>query len=216
MFPIDVLRFSEFRTIRNHLSETLMLNDIQITSDYMSRWVVLKRRVGAVKSQRVLNVLFYVNILQCFFVVKNFTANAIGDNGNKLIFEIWWNFFYDLFSIKNVADVNSIDSFVSKRNMEEIVLKLIIATLNLGRHIFFYIENYIVKNILRGVTEPDILLSIFTSMHSKFESVYMQTLNTIYQYQLQKFNNISNEQYKKRRLSTQESAKMQTNWFIYF
>jgi hypothetical protein len=25
-----------------------------------------------------------------------------------LIFEIWWNFFYDLFSIKYVADVNSI------------------------------------------------------------------------------------------------------------
>jgi hypothetical protein len=47
MFPIDVLRFSEFRTMRNHLSETLILNDIQITSDYMSRWVVLKRRVGA-------------------------------------------------------------------------------------------------------------------------------------------------------------------------
>ena len=39
-----------------------MLNDIQITSDYMSRWVVLKRRVGAVTSQRVLKVLFYVNI----------------------------------------------------------------------------------------------------------------------------------------------------------
>ena len=65
--PIDVLRFSEFRTMRNHLSETLMLNDIQITSDYMSRWVVLKRRVGAVTSQRVLKVLFYVNIMQCFF-----------------------------------------------------------------------------------------------------------------------------------------------------
>jgi hypothetical protein len=50
----------------------------------MSRWVVLKRRVGAVTSQRVLKVLFYVNILQCFFVVENFTANAvsvaIGDN----------------------------------------------------------------------------------------------------------------------------------------
>jgi hypothetical protein len=44
----------------NHLSETLMMNDIQIISDYMSRWVVLKRRVGAVTSQRVLNVLFYV------------------------------------------------------------------------------------------------------------------------------------------------------------
>jgi hypothetical protein len=84
----------------------------------MSRWVVLKRRVGAVTSQRVLKVLFYVNILQCFFVVETFTANAvsvaIGDNGNRLIFKIWWNFFYDLFSIKNVADVNSIDSFVSK------------------------------------------------------------------------------------------------------
>jgi hypothetical protein len=100
-----------------------MLNDIQITSDYMSRWVVLKRRVGAVTNQRVLKVLFYANILQCFFVVENVTANvvsvAIGDNGNRLIFEIWWNFFYDLFSIKNVADVNSIDSVVSKRNMEE-------------------------------------------------------------------------------------------------
>jgi hypothetical protein len=61
--------------------------------------------------------------LQCFFVVEHFTANAvsvtIGDNGNRLIFEIWWNFFYDLFSIKSVADVNSIDSFVSKRNIEE-------------------------------------------------------------------------------------------------
>ena len=81
--------------MRNHLSETLILNDIKITSDYMSKWVVLKRRVGAVTSQRVLKVLFYVNILQCFFVVENFTANAvsvaIGDNGNKLIFEIWWN-----------------------------------------------------------------------------------------------------------------------------
>jgi hypothetical protein len=100
-----------------------MLNDIQITSEYMSRWVVLKRRVGAVTTQRVLKVLFYVNILQCFFAVENFTANAvsvaIGDKGNRLIFEIWWNFYYDLFSIKNVADVNIIDSFVSKRNMEE-------------------------------------------------------------------------------------------------
>jgi hypothetical protein len=123
MFPIDVLRFSEFRTMRNHLSETLMLNDIQITSDCLSRWVVLKRRVGAVTNQRVIKVLFYVNILQWFFVVENITVNAvsvaIGDNGNRLIFEIWWNFFYNLISIKNVADVNSIDSFVSKRNMEE-------------------------------------------------------------------------------------------------
>ena len=77
-----------------------MLNDIQITSDYMSRWVALKRRVGAVTSQRVLKVHFYVSILQCFFEVENFMANAvsvaIGDNGNRLIFEIWWNFFYDV------------------------------------------------------------------------------------------------------------------------
>jgi hypothetical protein len=47
------------------------------TSDYMSRWVVLKRGVGAVTSQRVLMVLFYIIILQCFFVVENFTANAV-------------------------------------------------------------------------------------------------------------------------------------------
>jgi hypothetical protein len=75
MFPIDVLRLSEFRTMRNHLSETLMLNDIQIISDYISKWVVLKRRVGSVTSQRVLKVLFYVNILQRFFVVENVTAD---------------------------------------------------------------------------------------------------------------------------------------------
>jgi hypothetical protein len=41
------------------------------------------------------------------FFIENFTANAvsvaIGDNRNRLIFEIWWNFFYDLFSMKNVA-----------------------------------------------------------------------------------------------------------------
>jgi hypothetical protein len=92
MFPIDLLRFSDIRTMRNHLSETLVMNDIQITSDYMSRSVALKKRVEAVTSQRVLEVYFYVNILQCFFVVKNCTANAvsvaIGDNGNILIFEI--------------------------------------------------------------------------------------------------------------------------------
>jgi hypothetical protein len=79
--------------------------------------------VGAVTSQRVLKVLFYANILQCFFVVDNFTANAVNvaieENRNRMIFEIWWNFFYDLFSTKHVADINSIDSFVNKRNMEE-------------------------------------------------------------------------------------------------
>jgi hypothetical protein len=61
MFPIDVLRFSEFKTMRNHLSETLMLNDIQITSDYMSRWVVLKRRVG-VEIETFRYSLGYVNV----------------------------------------------------------------------------------------------------------------------------------------------------------
>jgi hypothetical protein len=44
---------------------------------------------------------------------------------SQLIFEIWWNLFYDLFSIKNVTDVNSIDSFVSKRNMEEFSVVII-------------------------------------------------------------------------------------------
>jgi hypothetical protein len=72
--------------------------------NYARRWI--KREVD---QDPELELLFYVNILQCFFVVENFTANAvsvaIGDNGNRLIFEIWWNFFYDLFSIKNV-DLN--------------------------------------------------------------------------------------------------------------
>jgi hypothetical protein len=65
--PKSVFKDQEAVKMRNHLSETLMLNDIQITSDYMSRWVVLKRIVGAVTSQRVVKVLFYVNILQCFY-----------------------------------------------------------------------------------------------------------------------------------------------------
>jgi hypothetical protein len=48
--------------------------------------------VGAVTSQRVLEVLFYVNILPCFFVVENFTSNAvsvaIGYNGNRMLLKI--------------------------------------------------------------------------------------------------------------------------------
>jgi hypothetical protein len=39
--------------------------------------------VGVVTSQGVLNVLFYVNILQCFFVVENFTANAVSVSMKK-------------------------------------------------------------------------------------------------------------------------------------
>jgi hypothetical protein len=64
--------------MRNHLSEILMLNDIQITSDYMSRWVVLKRRVGAVTSQRVLKVLFYVFKNQSVPIVSYSYTNSIG------------------------------------------------------------------------------------------------------------------------------------------
>jgi hypothetical protein len=101
----DVASFRLFKPVR---SEPLHDNNRKlITSDYMSRWVVLKRRVGAVTSQRVLKVLFYVNILQCFFVVENCTANAvsvpIGDNGNKSIFEIWWNFFYEILGILDLT-----------------------------------------------------------------------------------------------------------------
>jgi hypothetical protein len=117
----------------------------------MSRWVVLKRRVGAVTGQRVLKVLFYLNI----FVVENFTANAvsvaIGDNGNRLIYEIWWNFFYDIFSIKNVADVNSIYSFVSKRNMEEfsvVIMKRFRSNWfekTKGRHVTYNTRQYVLR-----------------------------------------------------------------------
>jgi hypothetical protein len=111
--------------------------------------------VGAGTSQRVLKVLFYVNILQCFFVVENFTANAvsvaIGDNGNRLVFEIWWNFFYDLFSIKNVADVNIIDSFVSKRNLEAfsvIIMKRLISNWfkkTKGRHVTYTTKQSVLR-----------------------------------------------------------------------
>jgi hypothetical protein len=87
--------------------------------------------------------------LQCFFVVENFTANAvsvaIGDNGNRLIFEIWWNFFYDLFSI---ADVNSIDSFVSKRNMEE--FSVVIMKRFRSKNIHTYVKLEVKKNSVIG------------------------------------------------------------------
>jgi hypothetical protein len=53
--------------------------ELESLSDWVRtiRSLVQERRVGAVTSQRVLKVLFYVNILQCFFVVENFTANAV-------------------------------------------------------------------------------------------------------------------------------------------
>jgi hypothetical protein len=45
----------------------------------MSRWVVLKRRVGAVTSQRVLEVLFYVNITLgvCYFFTLEFPLQPL-------------------------------------------------------------------------------------------------------------------------------------------
>jgi hypothetical protein len=96
---------------------------------------IIKRRAGAVTSQRVLNVLFYVNILQCFFVVEHFTANAvsiaIGDNGNRLIFEIWWNFIRTiLFSLpvnylKDLRDFGlnkgGVDPFSPKYRLSSII-----------------------------------------------------------------------------------------------
>jgi hypothetical protein len=72
MFPIQELRFPEFRTMRNHLSETLMLDDIQITNDYMSKWVVLKRRVEAVTSQGVLEVLWRLFVFSNQFELNLF------------------------------------------------------------------------------------------------------------------------------------------------
>jgi hypothetical protein len=77
--------------------------------DYARRWI--KREVD--QDPELESLSDWVRTIRSL-VVANFTANAasvaIGDNGNRLVFEIWWNFFYDLFSIKNVADVNSIDS----------------------------------------------------------------------------------------------------------
>jgi hypothetical protein len=80
--------------------------------------------VGAVTGQRVLKVLFYVNILQCFFVVEHFTVNAvsvaIGDNGNRLIFEIWWNLFsnqFDLNLFMITTENSSIFRLLTKESM---------------------------------------------------------------------------------------------------
>jgi hypothetical protein len=50
------------------------LNDIQITSDYMSRWVVLKRRVGAVTSQRIKPYILAYKLI----FSKNFTIVPTG------------------------------------------------------------------------------------------------------------------------------------------
>jgi hypothetical protein len=49
-----------------------------------------------------LKIFEIFKILEILKFFENFTANAvsvaIGDNGNRLVFEMWWNFFYDLFS----------------------------------------------------------------------------------------------------------------------
>jgi hypothetical protein len=105
---------------RRWIKETLMLNDIQITSYYMSRWVVLKRRVGAVTSQRVLKVLFYVNILQCFFVVEHLSSiicdvssfrlfkpvrsEPLHDNNRKLLHIPFANKGIDAINISNILN----------------------------------------------------------------------------------------------------------------
>jgi hypothetical protein len=87
-----------------------MLNDIQITSDYMSRWVVLKRRVGAVTSQRVLNVLFYVNILQCICDVASFRlfklvrSEPLHDNNRKFLHIPFANKGIDAINISNILN----------------------------------------------------------------------------------------------------------------
>jgi hypothetical protein len=113
----------------------------------VSRWVVLKRRVGAVTSQRVLKVLFYVNILQWFFVVENFTANAvsvaIGDNGNRLIFlstdclvlYVTWRPFvflnqFDLNLFMRTTENSSIFRLLTKESM-------LLTSATLGIRIFF-------------------------------------------------------------------------------
>jgi hypothetical protein len=102
----------------------MLLLQLSYILQLLFRWVVLKRRVGAVTSQRVLNVLFYLNILQCFFVVDNFTANAvsvaIGDNGNRLIFEI------DKKSLSKASLINFIHIKQSYR------MQYIFVPLNLG------------------------------------------------------------------------------------
>jgi hypothetical protein len=101
-----------------------MLNDIQITSDYMSRWVVLKRRVGAVTSQRVLNVLFYVNILQCFFVVENFTADILQkplgiQHIRTILFSLPVNYLKDLRDFG--LDKGGLDPFSPKYRLSSII-----------------------------------------------------------------------------------------------
>jgi hypothetical protein len=42
-----MLSFSEFRTMRNHLSETLVLNDIQITSDCLVQMGCIEKESGS-------------------------------------------------------------------------------------------------------------------------------------------------------------------------
>jgi hypothetical protein len=90
MFPIDVLRFSEFRTMRNHLSENLMLNDIQITSDYMSRWVEDLRDFGLDKGgvdpfspkYRLSSVICDVASFRLFKPVR---SEPLRDNNRKFL-----------------------------------------------------------------------------------------------------------------------------------
>lgn len=57
------------------------------------------------KSQTVLVLGLYTNVLECLFIVKQLTGNCVGaairDNRNKLTLEIWRYFFsFILFSLE--------------------------------------------------------------------------------------------------------------------
>jgi hypothetical protein len=69
----------------NIVSETLMLNDIQITSDYMSRWVVLKRRVGAVTS----HFFFPVDLMDILFNQEQMFYNSTLADYNSCFWICW-------------------------------------------------------------------------------------------------------------------------------
>ena len=85
----------------------------------------------------------------------------------------------------------------------------------LNRHISFYIENYIVKNILRGVTDPDILLSVsMLSSILQFKSGNMQTLYININSKYSKILLMSN--IKREGFQYKNSTKMQEICLIFF
>jgi len=75
--PVDILWFPEFRHMGDDLPEIFMGDYIQIARNGMSRWVIVKRRIGTITYMFFFKYILNVKVPQYLFVIENFRCNCI-------------------------------------------------------------------------------------------------------------------------------------------